>query len=155
MLPATRRSEPNQESCAKRKPFRSANFFSGLLKEQEGGTATADVCRKHGVSSSTYYDCKAKYCGLEVPDAPALEGDTGPRRRIPLKKKESSVKTATHKNRKAGYHIGESREPLELEKEVAQMLAMGWEPAGGIQVVISNSVSLPTYYQSLWYAYAE
>jgi len=27
----------------------------GILKEQEAGMATADVCRKHGVSSATFY----------------------------------------------------------------------------------------------------
>lgn len=27
----------------------------GILKEQEAGMATADVCRKHGVSSATLY----------------------------------------------------------------------------------------------------
>lgn len=26
-----------------------------MLKEQEAGVATADVCRKHGVSSATFY----------------------------------------------------------------------------------------------------
>ena len=26
----------------------------GILKEQEAGMATADVCRKHGVSSATF-----------------------------------------------------------------------------------------------------
>jgi hypothetical protein len=28
------------------------------------GTATADVCRKHGISSATFYKWKAKYGGL-------------------------------------------------------------------------------------------
>ncbi len=27
----------------------------GILKEQEGGTPTAAVCRKHGISSATFY----------------------------------------------------------------------------------------------------
>jgi len=26
-----------------------------MLKEQEAGMSTADVCRKHGVSSATFY----------------------------------------------------------------------------------------------------
>ena len=33
---------------------------------------TADVCRKHGVSSATFYKYKAKYGGLEVSDARRL-----------------------------------------------------------------------------------
>jgi putative transposase len=27
----------------------------GILREQEAGSPTADVCRKHGVSSATFY----------------------------------------------------------------------------------------------------
>lgn len=27
----------------------------GILKEQEAGAATADVCRRHGISSATFY----------------------------------------------------------------------------------------------------
>jgi len=43
-----------------------------VLKEQEAGMATADVCRRHGVSSATFYKWKAKYGGLEVSEAPRL-----------------------------------------------------------------------------------
>jgi putative transposase len=43
-----------------------------ILKEQEAGMATADVCRRHGVSSATFYKWKAKYGGLEVSEAKRL-----------------------------------------------------------------------------------
>ena len=43
-----------------------------MLKEQEAGVATADVCQKHGVSSATFYKWKAKYGGLEGCDARRL-----------------------------------------------------------------------------------
>lgn len=36
----------------------------GILKEQEAGAKTADVCRKHGISDSTFYKYKAKYGGM-------------------------------------------------------------------------------------------
>lgn len=36
----------------------------GMLKEQEAGAKTADVCRKHGISSATFYKFKAKYGGM-------------------------------------------------------------------------------------------
>jgi putative transposase len=45
----------------------------GILREQEAGAATADVCRKHGISSATFYKWKAKYGGLEVSDARRLK----------------------------------------------------------------------------------
>jgi len=46
----------------------------GMLREQEAGTKTADVCRKYGISSATFYKWKAKYGGLEVSDAKRLKG---------------------------------------------------------------------------------
>src|ERR1700745_2159039 len=45
----------------------------GILREQEAGAATADVCRKHGISSATFYKWKAKYGGLDVSDAKRLK----------------------------------------------------------------------------------
>jgi putative transposase len=45
----------------------------GILREQEAGVKTADVCRKHGISNATFYKWKAKYGGLEVSDAKRLK----------------------------------------------------------------------------------
>ena len=45
----------------------------GILKEQEAGATTADVCRKHGISSATFYKFKAKYGGMDVSDARRLK----------------------------------------------------------------------------------
>src|SRR5215510_9309786 len=45
----------------------------GILREQEAGAATADVCRKHGISSATFYKWKAKFGELEVSDAKRLK----------------------------------------------------------------------------------
>jgi len=45
----------------------------GMLKEQEAGARTADVCRKHGISSATFYKFKAKYGGMDVSDARRLK----------------------------------------------------------------------------------
>ena len=44
-----------------------------ILREQEAGSKTADVCRKHEVSSATFYKWKAKYGGLDVSDARRLK----------------------------------------------------------------------------------
>ena len=45
-----------------------------VLREQEAGVATAEVCHKHGVSSATFYKWKAKFGGLEASDAKRLRG---------------------------------------------------------------------------------
>lgn len=45
----------------------------GIIKEQEAGTPTAEVCRKHGVSSASFYKYKTKYGGMEVSDARKLK----------------------------------------------------------------------------------
>jgi putative transposase len=44
-----------------------------ILREQEAGAKTADVCRKHGVSGATFYKWKAKYGGMDVSDARRLK----------------------------------------------------------------------------------
>ena len=43
-----------------------------IVKEQEAGRATADVCRRHGISGATFYKWKSKYGGLEVSEAKRL-----------------------------------------------------------------------------------
>jgi putative transposase len=45
----------------------------GILKEQEAGAKTVDVCRKHGISDGTFYKYKAKYGGMDVSDARKLK----------------------------------------------------------------------------------
>jgi len=44
----------------------------GVLREQEAGIKTADVCRKHGISPATFYQWKAKFGGMEVSEARRL-----------------------------------------------------------------------------------
>lgn len=44
-----------------------------ILKEQEAGVKTGDLCRKHGISEASFYNWKAKYGGLEVSDARRLQ----------------------------------------------------------------------------------
>lgn len=34
-----------------------------ILREQEAGSKTSEVCRKHGVSSATFFKWKASYGG--------------------------------------------------------------------------------------------
>jgi putative transposase len=53
-----------------------------VLREQECGAARAEVCRKHGISSATFYKWKAKYGGLEVSDARRLKALDEENRRL-------------------------------------------------------------------------
>lgn len=45
----------------------------GILKEQEAGAKTVDVCRKHGICDATFYKYKAKYGGMDISDARKLK----------------------------------------------------------------------------------
>lgn len=44
----------------------------GILKEGEAGVATGELCRRHGISASTYFKWKARFGGLEVSEARRL-----------------------------------------------------------------------------------
>ena len=44
-----------------------------ILAKQERGVTTADVCRKHGLSTATFYKFKAKYGGMDITDARKLK----------------------------------------------------------------------------------
>jgi putative transposase len=45
----------------------------GMIKEQEAGLPTAELCRKHGLSPATFYKLKARYGGMDLSDAKRLK----------------------------------------------------------------------------------
>jgi putative transposase len=45
----------------------------GILREQEAGAKAADVCRKHGISPTTFFKWKAKFGGMDVSEARRLK----------------------------------------------------------------------------------
>ena len=45
----------------------------GMIKEQEAGLPTVEVCRKHGISPASFYKLKAKYGGMDVSDTRRLK----------------------------------------------------------------------------------
>ena len=55
----------------KRSRFNEEQIIA-ILKEQEAGMATAEVCRRHGISSATFYKWKAKFGGLDVSEVRRL-----------------------------------------------------------------------------------
>lgn len=44
-----------------------------VLREHDVGASVAEVCRRHGMSSATFYAWKAKFGGLEVSEAKRLK----------------------------------------------------------------------------------
>jgi len=44
----------------------SESQIIGILKEQQTGKSTSDICREHGISQATFYGWKTKYSGMEV-----------------------------------------------------------------------------------------
>ena len=55
----------------KRKRFTEEQII-GVLKENEAGAEVEDLCRRHGISSATFYNWRKKYGGLEVNEARRL-----------------------------------------------------------------------------------
>ena len=68
----------------KRKRF-SEEQIIGILKEAEAGAVVTELCRRHGISTATFYAWKAKFGGMEVSDAKrlrALEDENGKLKRL-------------------------------------------------------------------------
>jgi putative transposase len=55
----------------KRRRFLDEQIIA-IVKEQEAGANTADVCRRHGISDATFYKWKSKFGGLEISEARRL-----------------------------------------------------------------------------------
>ena len=50
----------------------SESQIIGILKQQEAGMKTGDICREHGISQATFYNWKSKYGGMEASDVKRL-----------------------------------------------------------------------------------
>ena len=55
----------------KRKRF-SEEQIIGVLKEHEAGAKVDELCRRHGISSATFYTWRKKFGGMEASDAKRL-----------------------------------------------------------------------------------
>lgn len=53
-----------------------------VVREHEAGGKVDELCRRHGISSTTLYKWKAKYGGLGVPEAKRLRGLEDENRRL-------------------------------------------------------------------------
>ena len=45
----------------------------GFLKQAEAGVPVRELCRQHGFSDASFYNWRAKYGGMTVPDARRLK----------------------------------------------------------------------------------
>ena len=67
----------------------------GILKEADAGVIVADLCRKHGMSSATFYAWKSKYGGLELSEARRLRGlEEVSRKRFAFRRERQAEATA-------------------------------------------------------------
>lgn len=70
----------------------------GVLREQEAGSPTAEVCRRHGISEQTFYRWKAKYGGMGVSEAQKLRTLEDENRRLKKLLAESMLDVAALKD---------------------------------------------------------
>ena len=70
----------------------------GVLREQEAGSSTAEVCRRHGISEQTFYRWKSKYGGMTPSDAQRLKGLEDENRRLKKLLAESMLDVAALKD---------------------------------------------------------
>jgi len=54
-----------------KKRFNEEQIIS-ILKQQESGVKTVDVCREHNISENTFYTWKSKFGGMNVSEAQRL-----------------------------------------------------------------------------------
>ena len=81
--------------------MRKSRFSEGqiiaILKEQEAGSPTAEVCRRHGISQPTFYAWKAKFGGMEASDAKRLKALEDENRKLKKLLAEQVMDNATLK----------------------------------------------------------
>jgi putative transposase len=68
-----------------------------VLREQEAGRPTAEVCRKHGISGATFYKWRGRFGGMEVSDAKRLKTVEDENRRLKKLLAEQVMDNATLK----------------------------------------------------------
>ena len=81
----------------KKSRFNEAQII-GVLREQDAGMPTAEVCRRHGISEQTFYRWKAKYGGMQASDVVKLKTLEDENRRLKKLLAESMLDAAALKD---------------------------------------------------------
>ncbi|MGB5830514.1 MAG: transposase [Thiohalocapsa sp.] len=55
-----------------KKTRRSVEQIIRILREADGGVPVEEVCRRHNVSTQSFYRWRAKYGGMEIKEAQRL-----------------------------------------------------------------------------------
>lgn len=120
----------------KRSRFNEEQIIA-ILKEQEAGMATVEVCRRHGISSATFYKWKSKFGGLDVSEARRLRSLEEENSRLKKLLAEAMLDNAVlkdlaSKNGNARRQAGSRRPcPGASRGERASGVCTGWcEPQG-------------------------
>ena len=102
----------------------------GVLREHEAGAKTEEVCRRHGISSATFYKWKAKYGGLDVSEARRLKSLEDENRRLKKLLAESMLDNATLKDL-----LGKKRlKPAARREAVMKVMERhGLKPRSGVR----------------------
>ena len=80
-----------------RKSRFSEEQIIAILRTQELGRPTAEVCREHGISGATFYKWKAKFGGMEVSEAKRLKALEDENRKLKKLLAEQVMDNATLK----------------------------------------------------------
>ena len=107
-----------------------------MIKEQESGENTADVCRRHGISSATFYKYKSKYGGMEPSDAKrsrALEDENGKLKKL-LPNRCSTTLCCETSIQKLVTPVGKRQAVVHLMEvhQVSQRVLRSNVPRGGV-----------------------
>ena len=66
----------------------------GVLKEHEAGGKVDDICRRHAISSATFYTWRKKYGGMEASDAKRLRELEAENAKLSLERLGCELRTA-------------------------------------------------------------
>jgi putative transposase len=66
-----------------------------VLKEHQAGIATTELCRKHAIADSTFYNWRSRYGGMEVSFARRLKSLKDENGRLKKLQAESMLDVAT------------------------------------------------------------